>query len=95
VKYGEQETLRVQELLLRRGNSRRLTWFFYKTGDHLNTSYLKHQATVALRKLTDRRASDVMIRLGTATTTGGLKASRDRMQEVLEPWLPALIQELP
>lgn len=52
----------VRELQLSRRQGQRLSWHFYKIGDHLSTSYWAHQIGVALRRVKDPRATDVLVR---------------------------------
>jgi EpsI family protein len=55
----------VRELQLSRSQGQRLSWHFYKSGDHLSTSYWGHQIGVALRRVKDPWAADVLIRAET------------------------------
>lgn len=52
----------IRELQLSRSQGQRLSWHFYKSGDHLTTSYWAHQIAVALRRVKNPRAADVLIR---------------------------------
>ena len=55
----------VREIQLSRSQGQRLSWHFYKSGDHLSTSYWGHQIGVALRRVKNPRAADVLIRAET------------------------------
>ena len=70
------DSLRVRELVLERGQESRITWYFFKSGPHLNSSYWRHQARVALRKVTDPDAADVLVRLETSVAQGELDSGR-------------------
>jgi EpsI family protein len=55
-------TVPVREIQLSRAQGQRLSWHFYKSGDHLSTSYWGHQFGIVLRRLKDPLAADVLIR---------------------------------
>jgi len=85
----------VQELVLDRGDERRLVWYFYKSGDRLNTSYWAHQLGVVLRKLADPGASDVLVRADTRVRGGDLDSSRRTLADFLSAFLPEILERVP
>ncbi len=85
----------VRELEVAQGDGRMLTWYFYKTGSHLGTSYWRHQARVAFSKVTDPGAADVLVRVETPVLRGDRGAARARMQGFLSEALPDIMECLP
>ncbi len=58
-------SLPIRELELSRSQGQRLSWHFYKSGEHLSTSYWGHQIGIVLRRLKDPLAADVLVRAET------------------------------
>jgi len=87
--------LKVRELILDRNDERRLVWYFYKSGSHLNTTYWLHQAGVALRKLREPDAADILIRVDTAVPEGGLEDAREVLADFLSEVFPPIMDRLP
>ncbi len=85
----------VRELGLVQGNGRMLTWYFYKTGDHLNTSYWAHQARVAFSKVTNPGATDILVRVETPMRGTDRMSARSRMRDFLTYALPGIMERLP
>jgi EpsI family protein len=85
----------LRELILARNGGQRVVWYFYKSGDHLSTSYLRHQVGVALRKLADRAAADILIRIDATVPPGGVKTGRELLRDFLGKAMPHIVQELP
>ncbi len=87
--------LAVIELILSRGDRRKLTWYFYKSGDRLTTSYWGHQLGVALRKLLDPEAADVLVRVDTSPVDGDLAEARGSLKEFVSRAFPPVMEHLP
>jgi hypothetical protein len=85
----------VRELELATGNGRMLTWYLYKTGDHLNTSYWAHQARVAFSKVTNPGATDILVRVETPMRGTDRMSARSRMRDFLTYALPGIMERLP
>ena len=92
---GAPEGFAVRELELAMGNGRMLTWYFYKTGDHLNTSYWAHQARVAFSKVTNPGATDILVRVETPMRGTDRMSARSRMRDFLTYALPGIMERLP
>ena len=86
----------MQELILGRvGGTRRIAWYFYKSGDRLSTSYFVHQAGVALRKLSRPDAADVLIRVETIVPGQEIERGRAELADFLSCAMPHLLRNLP
>jgi len=89
------QTIPVREIQLSRSQGPRLSWHFYKSGNHLSTSYWGHQIGIALRKLKDPLATDALIRAEADADPN----NPDRGQRVLADFFaavtPYLLSELP
>ncbi len=92
---GSGPTLRVRELIVDRGETRSLVWYFFKSGPELNISYWRHQAGVALRKLAEPDAADVLIMLDGRVAGGDLDAARAVHARFLARSFPVLMDRLP
>jgi len=78
-----------------KNNEVRVAWYFYKSGSHLNTSYWKHQAGVALRKIWHPDAADLLIRFDVVTREGRVSDAREALHDFLTHAVPVLLDELP
>jgi len=87
--------LRVHELVFDRWDGRRVVWYFYKSGPHLNTSYWRHQAGVALRKLGNPAAADLLIRVDTFVRPDQVEHGRALLLDFLSRGLPPMLTSLP
>ena len=87
--------MRVRELLLSRGDERRLVWYFYKSGSRLDTRYWRHQAGIAWRKLTNPTAADVLVRVHTNLRGGDSDRARRLLADYLASIMPFLRAHLP
>jgi EpsI family protein len=85
----------VKELVLTMHDQKRLVWYFFKSGDHLTTSYWKHQVGLALSKLTHPDAADVLIRVDTVAPGGDMEAARRLLGGFLGESYPELTTRLP
>jgi len=98
VRLGTEDSgteLRVRELILDRGDRRRVAWYFYKSGSRIHTSYWLHQVGVAARKLTNRNASDILVRIETTVRGSELEEARKSLGELLSDAMPAIMEHLP
>lgn len=87
--------LQVRELVLGRGDRVRAAWYFYKSGPDLNTSYWLHQAGVAMRKLWQPDAADVLVRFDVIVPGDRLAEGRAAMRDLISCALPHLLHSLP
>ena len=85
----------VRELMMTTPGSRKLVYYFYKSGRKYTHSYLREQINVALGRLTDPNASDALIRLITRMGPGGVEAAHDRLDEFVSVVLPEIDEYLP
>ena len=86
----------VHELILERvGSTRRIAWYFYKSGGRLSTNYFFHQAGVALRKLSQPDAADVLIRVETIVPGQEIERGRAELADFLSCAMPHLLRNLP
>jgi exosortase A len=90
---GASRDVPVRELLLSHPKGTRLSWYFYKTGGHVNTDYWRHQATVALSKLSDGDSADIMVR--TETDVRDLDQARRTLADFFGKIVPPILSELP
>lgn len=90
---GESRMVKVRELILSHSRGTRLSWYFYKTGDHINTDYYRHQATVAMTKLANRNSADIMVR--TETDVRDLAQARETLADFFETIAPPILETLP
>jgi EpsI family protein len=83
----------VRELIVYHAGETVVAWYFYKSGPRLDTSYWQHHVAVALRKLRDPDASDVLVRLNAA----GLDAAgaRETLAAFAAEAIPAVLPALP
>jgi len=87
--------LTVRELVLGRKNQVRVAWYFYKSGSDLSTSYWRHQAGVALRKIWRPDAADVLVRFDVVTREGSIDEARKALREFVAHGFSPLVQALP
>ena len=87
--------LNVRELVLGRNNEVRVSWYFFKSGSDVNTSYWRHQAGVALRKLWEPDAADVLIRFDVVTREGSIDEARELLRKFLARAVPPLMKAVP
>jgi EpsI family protein len=87
--------LDVQELVLNLHEQDLLVWYFYKSGDHLTTSYWRHQLGLALSKLARPDAADILIRVDTPALAGDPETARQTLSSFLSNALPYLTTRLP
>lgn len=85
----------VHELILEGWGGYRVVWYFYKSGAHLNTSYWRHQAGVALRKLAKPNAADILVRAETEAAANDIEQARERLTDFLSHAMPAVMTHLP
>ena len=83
VQLDDGSELSVREIVLRKGSERRIVWYFYKSGSHYRTSYWFHQAMVALNKLTDPGAADVLVKVDVSVRPANIDSGRRRLQEFI------------
>jgi EpsI family protein len=95
VSCSEAAPIRVHELVLDRWDGCRVVWYFYKSGPNLNTSYWRHQAGVALRKLRNPAAADLLIRVDTFVRHGDVEHGRALLLDFLSHSLPPILTSLP
>jgi len=86
--------LELRELILAGPRGRRVVWYIYKSGPRLHTSYWRHQATVAMRRLKDRNAADVLIRLD-APAGNDVDSARLRLHDFLSHAIGPIMTHLP
>jgi len=91
---GEGKTLSVRELVLDRRDGRRISWYFYTNGRTTNTSYWAHQVSVALAKLTDPDAPDVLVRIDAVATPGEEGTARQLLEGFLRRTVPPVMAAL-
>ena len=73
----------------------RVVWYFFKSGDRLNTNYWLHQATVTARKLTDPNAADILLRADTPVPNGDIGQARSALTTFLSAAVPHILTSLP
>jgi len=87
--------LEIRELVISRRGRKRMTWYFFKSGDRLTTSYWAHQIGVALRKIRNANAADILVRIDTSVPGDDLNAGRQRLRRFLDAVWPSLMEHLP
>ena len=87
--------LTVRELQLSRSQGQRLSWHFYKSGDHLSTSYWAHQIGVALRRVKDPWAADILIRAETDADPNDLDRGPRVLANFFAAMTPYVLNKLP
>ncbi len=87
--------LAVRELILKRGQEARIAWYFFKSGPKLSTDYWSHQARVALRKLTDPQAADVLVRVDVSAPVEHIERARALLRDFLTEAAQPLLTQLP
>ncbi len=87
--------LTVRELQLSRSQGQRLSWHFYKGGDHLSTSYWAHQIGVALRRVKDPWAADILIRAETDADPNDLDRGPRVLANFFAAMTPYVLNKLP
>jgi len=86
----------VRELILSRPDGHNLlTWYFFKSGDTLRTSYWRHQAGVAMRKFGDPHAADIMIRVDVPVRGDNFDRGRELLRQFLSDFSSPLLEDLP
>ena len=85
----------VRELILRKQDSRRLAWYFYKAGDDFQSNYWIHEAAVILRRVTRPQTADVLVLLETEVSENDLQVARSSLQDLLSAAIPTIKQQLP
>jgi exosortase A len=90
---GHPRDVPVRELVLAHPRGARLSWYFYKTGDHLNADYWRHQATVALSKLSNSDAPDIMVRV--EADVADVEQGRQLLTGFFSTIVPPILQTLP
>jgi len=92
---GGGRRLAVRELILQRGQEARIAWYFFKSGPKLSTDYWSHQARVALRKLTDPQAADVLVRVDVSAPVEHIESARALLRDFLTEAAQPLLSQLP
>lgn len=92
---ADPKPLDVEELLLSLHEQDLLVWYFYKSGDHLTTSYWRHQSGLALGKLARSDAADILVRVDTPAPAGDPEAARQTLSSFLSYAFPDLTTRLP
>jgi len=87
--------IEVRELLVDRDGKTSVSWYFFKSGETLHTNYWAHQIGLALRKVRDPRAADVLIRLDAPPDGKDIEAMRRLLQRFLDDAGEALLLKLP
>jgi len=85
----------VRELILERSGRTRISWYFFKSGDRVTTSYWGHQAGVALRKLTNPNATDILVRVDTTVPGDDREQSRATLTRFLGTVAAPIFEKLP
>lgn len=89
-------TLPVRELILQpEGGSQKISWYFFKSGARVTTSYWGHQASLALHKLSEPNAADILVRVDRTVPNQDLEGCRDTLKRFLEAAAPELFNRLP
>jgi len=87
--------LAVRELILDRWDGKRLAWYFYKSGSHLSTSYWLHQAGLALRKMANPNAADILVRVDTNVPDSDIDRGRKLLEDFLSHAVTPIVERLP
>jgi len=88
-------TIEVRELLVERDGKTSVSWYFFKSGETLNTNYWVHQIGLALRKVRDPQAADVLIRLDAHPDGNDIEAARGLLERFLKDAGEPLLLKLP
>jgi EpsI family protein len=92
---GGPQPVRVRELQLSRSQGERLSWHFYKSGDHLSTSYWGHQIGVSLRRVKNPWAADVLIRAETDADPNDPDRGPRVLTDFFDAVTPYVLSKLP
>ena len=85
----------IREIQLSLSQGRRLSWHFYKSGDHLSTSYWGHQIGIVLRRIKDPLAADVLIRAETDADPDDPARGRRVLADFFGAMTPYVLSQLP
>ena len=89
------QTVPFREIQLSRSQGQRLSWHFYKSGDHLSASYWGHQIGIALRRLKDPLAADVLIRAETDADPNDPDRGPRVLADFFDAATPSVLSKLP
>jgi EpsI family protein len=88
-------TIPFREILLSSSQGSRLSWHFYKSGEHLTTSYWGHQIGIVLRRIKEPLAADVLIRAETETDLNDSGRGARVLEDFFDAATPSVLSKLP
>lgn len=86
---GVSRTITVRELVLSHNRGKRLSWYFFKSGDRLSTNYWRHQAVLALSKFHRPDSADVLVRFD--ADIDDISSGRQELQRFAEAAFPSVM----
>lgn len=92
---GGTRRLPIRELILEHRAGNRIAWYFYKSGPRLSASYWRHQLGVALHKVADPDAADILVRVDARIPEGGVEDGRRLLLRFLSSAADQLLTRLP
>jgi len=91
---GKRMTFDVAVVVTMPGNAQTLTYYFYKSGEFIGSSYIKMRLNIALNKMYRDDTRGSLIRISTAITSGNESKAESRLVEFLEDLLPYIEKSL-
>lgn len=88
-------SLQANQLSLEQGNSKELSYYWFKVGDSFTPSYWKQQLLIAVKSLTGKPSSSAMIRVSAIVNQGDVKKAEVEAESFIKTILPKLFEYLP
>ncbi len=87
--------INVNKLLLEQGDTRQVSYYWFKVGDSFTSSYWKQQSLVAWNTLLGKSASSALIRISATIETNDTQQAEQDVEEFSQLIIPALSTYLP
>lgn len=91
----EHRMLEVNELLLAKGKTKQLAFYWFKVGDSFTSSYWKQQILIAVKTLLGQPASSALIRVSKDVENNDVLTTTHQLKEFVALAIPAVHQYLP
>ena len=92
---SEGTLLEANRLLLERGSTRQVAYYWFKVGDAFTASYWKQQMLILMKSIMGKPASSALIRVSVTVLNNDTKKATEETKEFISLVLPYLLQYLP
>jgi EpsI family protein len=94
-KMAKNLPLRINRLMLERGQSKEVSFYWFKVGDKFTPSYWGQQFLIAIKTLSGKKSSSAMIRVSAAVLQEDVKKAESDTVEFIQMISPKLFTFLP